>query len=232
MNNADLKRLDINEATCRLVFKSGDVSLHSKTKTRKPQPNYTTIMKPLKLNTAALLGTLAARIERLTHIGTRVTRPSDVIALANELAAINDHGIETQQIDPASTNLPVGSRYLLYTRGATGSGYADICGVSTLPLGPSSDSPNATGDFLNIRRLGARPGLEIGIPATGFAVDDLVLTAANGKVQTFNAAANGTYWVVGRAAKTTTANATEIAYIPTTPYKITVTGGVATVVVA
>jgi hypothetical protein len=185
-------------------------------------------MKKLKLHPAALLGTLAARIERLTAKFSR----TGTVALANELAAINEHGIETLQIDPASTNLPVGTRFLLYTRGASGTGYADVCGAATLPLGPSSDAPYQLGDYFNVRRLGARPGLEIGIPATAFTVDDLVLTAANGKVQTFANIANGTYWVIGRAVKTTTINATEIAYVPTDPYKITVSGGTGTVVVA
>jgi hypothetical protein len=199
-------------------------------------------MKSLKPNTATWLGTLAAHIERLAKCGTRITstiakalvdgRPSGTVALANELALINEHGIESQQIDPASTNLPVGTRYLLYMRGASGTGYVDICGAANLPLGPSADSPSTAGEYINIRRLGARPGEEIGIPSTGFTVDDLVLTAAGGKVQTFNGVANGTYWIVGRACKTTAATVTEMAYVPMTPCKITVTGGTGSVVVA
>lgn len=158
--------------------------------------------------------------------------PGGSVALANELANINEHGVESQLIDPASSNLPVTSRYLLYKRGATGTGYVDICGAADCPLGPSADSPYQVGDIVGIRRLGAHKGLEIGIPATAFTVDDLVLTAASGKVQTFASIANGTYWIVGRACKTTASTATEIAYVPQTPIKITVSSGTGTVVVA
>ncbi|MDE2099105.1 MAG: hypothetical protein KGL39_17760 [Patescibacteria group bacterium] len=182
-------------------------------------------MKSLKLWIAVMLGTLAAGWDRLTK---------SPLALPNELGTFNEHGIESQIIDPASANLPVSSRYLLYTRGATGTGYVDLCGAATLPLGASSDSPYQIGDIVNIRRLGARPGLELGIPATAFTVDDLVLTAANGKIQTFNAVANGTYYIVGRCAKTVpnTGDNIEVPYVPCTPIKITVNAGVGTIVVA
>lgn len=158
--------------------------------------------------------------------------PGGSVALANELATINEHGIESLLIDPASGNLPVATRYLLYTRGATGTGYCDICAAANLPLGPSSDAPYAVGDIVNVRRLGARPGLEIGIPASAFTVDDVVLTAAAGKVQSLATAVNGTYWVIGRAVKTTPATAIEIAYVPEAPFKVSVTGGTATASVA
>lgn len=183
-------------------------------------------MKKMKYLLATLLGTLVAQFER------RFCAPRP-LALANELAAINENGMETLVIDPASASLPVGTRYLMYGRGATGTGYCDVLtNPASLPLGPSSDAPYAVGDYVHIRRLGARPGLEVGIPASAFTVDDVVLTAANGKLQSLATAANGTYWVVGRAAKTTPATAIEFAYIPESPFKVAVVGGVATASVA
>jgi hypothetical protein len=171
-------------------------------------------------------------MEMLSSVWHRCWPADNRIALANELATIDEHGIETQMIDPASANLPVAQRYLLYSRGATGAGYVDLCAQNTLPLGPSSDSPYQIGDYVGIRRLGSRPGLEIGIPATAINVDDLVLTAAGGKVQAFTGAANGTYYIVGRACKTTPATAIEVAYVPETPRKITMNGGTATETIA
>jgi len=119
---------------------------------------------------------------------------------------------------------------LLIARGATGYQYGDLCagGASgSLPLGPSSDSPYAVGDVLNVRRLGARPGLEMGIAAAAITIDHLVYSAAAGKIADLTLAGNGTYWVVGRAAATVAANNStmECPYIPDVPYQVTVSNG-------
>jgi hypothetical protein len=170
-------------------------------------------MKRIKYLLAALLGTVAATFDRLIH--------PQCIALPNELALMNEHGIETLMIQAGTS--PVSGRYLLYKRGAGGQGYCDICTATDFPLGPSSDSPYQDGDFVNVRRLGVRPGFELGIPLAAITVDHLVVPAAAGKVQDITAVvANGTYWVVGRCLKTVAAGAIEVAYAPCVPYAVTV----------
>jgi hypothetical protein len=180
-------------------------------------------MKKLKIQLALMLGTLCDLGERLFKAG----RP---VALANSLGLLNEHGIESLLIDPASTSLPFTNRYLLIQRGASGYQYGDLCagGASgALPLGITSDAAYAVNDVLNVRRLGARPGLEIGIAAAAITIDHLVYSAAGGKIADLTLAGNGTYWVVGRAAATVAANNStmECPFVPDVPYQVTVSNG-------
>jgi len=136
-------------------------------------------------------------------------------------------------VDPASANLPFPGRFLLIKRGASGYQYGDLCtggAGGAMPLGPSADSPYQVGDILNVRRLGSRPGLELGIGAAGQAVtiDHLLVSAAAGCVQDATTiSASGTYWVVGRAAATipSTGSLMEVPYVPVEPYQIVNTSG-------
>jgi len=181
-------------------------------------------MKKLKLQIAIGLGTLFAWKDRLFA-------PRNSVALANNLALINETGIESLFVDPASVNLPFPSRYLLIQRGGSGYQYGDVAQGVNCPLGISSDSPYAIGDVLNVRRLGARPGLEIGlgIAAKTVTIDNLLVAAAGGTVQDASTiTTNATYWVVGRAAATlsTTASTQEVQFIPCVPFKATYTSGV------
>ncbi len=155
------------------------------------------------------------------------------VALANTLGMINDNGIESLIVDPASGNLPFGNRYLLIKRGASGYQYGDLCNGGAggpLPLGPSSDSPYQVGDIMNVRRLGCRKGLEIGIGVAGQAVtiDHLLASAAGGCVQDATTiSTSGTYWIVGRAAATITSTGSlmEVPYVPCVPYQLVNTSG-------
>lgn len=124
-------------------------------------------MKKLKYTIAVLLGTLPAHFERLRRRDAGAPR----IALANELGLMNDGGIETLQIDPAAT-LPIGARYLVYERGSAYN-FGRIAGGVNVPLGVSSDSPFAVGDLFNVRRLGAKKGFELGVPAGAISQDHL-----------------------------------------------------------
>lgn len=197
------------------------------------------------MKSPSLLGTLLAKCERLlqtrtylgTCFGTRVTRPSGrAVALPNALGLIDEHGIESLFVDPASTNLPFPGRYLLIQRGASGYQYGDVCAGGPggpLPLGVSSDSPYQTGDLLNVRRLGARPGLELGIgtPGKSVTIDKLLVSAAGGCVQDVSTlTVNGTYWVVGRATASlsTTGSLMEVPFVPCEPFQIVNTGGTLT----
>ena len=181
-------------------------------------------MKKLKIKIAIGLGTLLAYFDRLSA-------PRTAVALPNTLGLLNDNGIESLLVDPASSNLPFPSRYLLIQRGASGYQYGDVCAggaAGAYPLGISSDSPYAIGDVLNVRRLGNRNGLEVGIAtAAAITIDHLVYSAAGGKIADLTLAGNGTYWVVGRAAATIAAtNSTlECPFAPCVPYQITVSGG-------
>ena len=159
------------------------------------------------------------------------------VALPNALGLINDNGIESLLVDPASVNLPFSGRYLLIQRGASGYQYGDVCAggpAGPLPLGPSSDSPYQVGDILNVRRLGNRRGLEIGIGAAGktVTIDKLLVSAASGCVQDVTTlSVNGTYWVVGRSAATipATGSLMEVPYVPCVPWQIINTNGTFTV---
>jgi len=173
---------------------------------------------------AILLGTLFANIERRFA-------PRKSTVLANSLGLFNEHGIESLLADPASTSLPFGSRYLLVQRGASGYQYGDLCAGGpggALPLGPTADAPYATNDVLNVRRLGVRPGIELGIAVGAVTIDHILVSAAGGKVQDLSTVTvNGTYWVVGRAAATIAANNStlEIPYVPDVPYQVAVSNG-------
>jgi len=150
------------------------------------------------------------------------------VALSNELALMGGPQ-QSLTVDPTET-FPVPTRWLLYQRGST-QNYAKLCTAATLPLGPSPDAPYAAGDIFSIYRLGQVKHFLIGIANTAITYDDLVLTAAAGKVQAFTGCADATYWVVGRCLKTVAAGA-EVAYAPCDPYKITTVAGVGTLVIA
>lgn len=176
-------------------------------------------MKKIKLHFAALPGTFAARMERLFV-------PKRAVALANSgLALMGDHGIETLQIDPNAT-LPITSKYLVYERGSAYN-YARIAGGVNAPLGVSSDSAYALGDFLNVRRFGAHKGFEIGIPGGAITIDHLVCvnTDGSGRIVDLTTLGNGTYWVVGRCKESCLATDIEVAFVPCTPYQLTVSNG-------
>jgi hypothetical protein len=169
-------------------------------------------MKRIKQLMVAVLGTLAATWDRLT-------KPAG-FALPNELALMNEHGVETLIINAGTA--PVSSRYLLYKRGSGGANFCDICTASDLPMGISSDSPYQDADLVNVRRLGLRKGFEIGMAATAITIDHLVTPAAAGKVQDLSLiSAGANYYVIGRCNKTVAALA-EVSFVPCTPYLVTV----------
>jgi hypothetical protein len=147
------------------------------------------------------------------------TAPAGAAALANELGGMVDHGRETLQIDPATT-FPVSSKYLIYKRGSS-QYYAAVADGVNLPLGASPDAPYQAGDFLDVERLGATRGTQLGLAAGAITIDDLVYSAANGLVGDLAMAGHGSYWIIGRATKTVGAANTEVTYIPCFPYLLT-----------
>jgi hypothetical protein len=153
-------------------------------------------------------------------------RPKGVVALANELGGMFAHARETLQIDPSVT-FPVSGKYLVYERGST-LYYAKPTGGVNLPLGISPDAPYQIGDFLDVERFGASEGTQLGYSAGAITIDHLVGSAASGLVQDVTAAANGTYWVIGRAIRTVTVANQEISFLTCAPYQVTVTGGTLT----
>jgi hypothetical protein len=165
---------------------------------------------------------LLVRHSRIGDSGS--LRPKGAIALANELGGMFDRGRETLQIDPAAT-IPVTSKYLVYERGSS-LYYAKPSAGVNMPLGVSPDAPYQIGDFLDVERFGASEGTQIGYSAGAVTIDHLVGSAAGGLVQDVTAAANGTYWVIGRALKTVTVANQEISFLTVAPYQVTVTGGV------
>jgi hypothetical protein len=159
------------------------------------------------------------------RLGLRLSlRPKGAVALANELGGMFAHGRQTLQIDPSIT-LPVSSKYLVYERGSTLYYAKPTAGVN-MPLGISPDAPYQIGDFLDIERFGASEGTQIGYSAGAITIDHFVGSAASGFVQDVTSAANGTYWVIGRAIKTVTVANQEIGFLTCAPYQVTVTGGV------
>lgn len=182
-------------------------------------------MNPFTFIELAVVMAIMILLLSLILIRRAKTRPRP-IALANMLGLINEHGIESLIIDPTAT-FPIGNRYLIYERGATGAQYAQLAAGVNPPLGPSSDSPFQAADIVNIRRLGNKPGLELGIPGGAITIDHLICVAkdGSGKVLDLTLQGNGTFWVVGRSAQTVAATDIEVAYCPDIPYQITVSGG-------
>jgi hypothetical protein len=146
-------------------------------------------------------------------------RKDKPIALANQLGGLFEHGRESLQIDP-STTFPVASKYLIYKRGSS-QYYAAIADGTNMPLGPSPDAAYQAGDFLDVERLGATVGTQLGFSASAVTIDDLVYSAASGLVGDLTTAGHGTFWVVGRAVNTVGAASQEITYIPCFPYQVT-----------
>ncbi len=151
-------------------------------------------------------------------------RPKGAVALANELGGLFDHARETLQVDPTVT-FPVASKYLVYERGSSLYYAKPTAGVN-MPLGTSPDAPYQIGDFLDVERFGASAGTQLGYSAGAITIDHLVGSAAGGLVQDVTSAANGTYWVIGRAIKTVTVANQEISFLTCPPHQVTVTGGV------
>jgi hypothetical protein len=151
-------------------------------------------------------------------------RHPGAVALGNELGGMFDHARETLQVDPSIT-LPVSSKYLVYERGSTIHYAKPTAGVN-MPLGISPDAPYQVGDFLDVERFGSSPGAQLGYSAGAITVDHLVGSAASGLVQDVTSAANGTYWVIGRALKTVSAANQEISFLTCPPYEVTVASGV------
>lgn len=154
------------------------------------------------------------------------------ICLANSVAIGFERGKESFQIDPTAT-LPVGTKYLNYMRGSTIYLAKPSTGGSAAPppLGVSPDAPFQAGDYLNVERFNATVGTQFGVSVGAITVDHLVYDAGAttaGTIGDLSTAGNGTYWVVGRAIATVAAAAQQIAFIPTAPYLLTVTGGVFT----
>jgi hypothetical protein len=146
-------------------------------------------------------------------------RKGKPIALANQLGGLFDHGRESLEIDP-STTFPVASKYLIYKRGSS-LYYAAIADGVNLPLGVSPDAPYQAGDFLDVERLGATVGTQLGYSLGTITIDDLVYSAAGGLVGDLTTAGHGTFWVIGRATNTVGAANLEIAYVPCFPYQVT-----------
>ena len=160
------------------------------------------------------------------------------LALPNALGLFGEK-TETLLLDPASAcnvanpwpgATSQATRFLLVQRGASGYQYGDLAGGTNLPLGVTPDAPINPSDPFAVMRLGAHPGLFLGVSATAVTIDHLVYAAAKGQIADLSLAANGTYWVVGRAAATIAANADlgEVPYVPCVPYQLTVTNGVFT----
>jgi len=155
----------------------------------------------------------------LLRVWDSCTAPPGAVALPNQLGGLFEHGRETLQIDP-STTFPVASKYLIYKRGSS-LYYAALADGVSLPLGVSPDAPYQAGDFLDVERLGATVGTQLGFSAGAVTIDDLVYSVANGLVGDLTTAGHGTFWVIGRATNTVGAANLEIAYIPCFPYQVT-----------
>src|SRR5580658_649942 len=125
-----------------------------------------------------------ANAKRCLHFSFQLSafslRPNRPVALANELGAAFEHGVQTLQIDP-STTLPVASQHLIYKRGST-QYYAAIADGVNMPLGISPDAPYQLSDFLAVSRFGAVPGILQGFSVGAVTIDHLVYSAANGLV--------------------------------------------------
>jgi hypothetical protein len=181
-------------------------------------------MKKFKLLTSALLAALCGACER-------ITRPRGAVALANVVGGSFQTGRDTFIVDSTVTTPVTGGRYLLWEYGVD-QYHAKLADggatLASLPIGASPDAPYQAGDFFTVERLGATPGTVFVQTAGAVTYNHLVVSSGTGLVSDVATVANGTYWVVGRAAFTIAFANGELPIVPVDPYLITVTAGVLT----
>lgn len=115
------------------------------------------------------------------------------------------------------------ARYLLAKRGVSALSI-DVSDGTVAPVGVVEDETPSDGDLtypLNVALLGAVKGTKRAIASGAIAVDATIVADAAGKVKTLPVAA-GTYYVVGKAFGSSSADGDQIQFIPTLPYKVVV----------
>lgn len=102
---------------------------------------------------------------------------------------------------------------------------ADHVAVTTAgtenPLGVCNDEATAAEQYVNICLLGQKPGTVIMSAHAAIAAGDMLVAAADGRVQTLPAT-SGTYYVVGRALNAAAAQDDDVEVAHTLPYPVVV----------
>lgn len=124
-------------------------------------------------------------------------------AFANMGAQAYEQGVITRLADAEVT-----TRYLLGKKGAADGGVA-VCGAAELPLYIIEDEPEI-GDPVACAALGCSNGIRIMVGSGAITEGEDIVTDAGGKVQSEAGAVAGSYFRVGKAMSTITADGDQV----------------------
>jgi len=155
-------------------------------------------------------------------------RPSRLVWLANGSLVNTTHwGEFTKLADPTVT---FSQRYLVCSRDQLGNGeqYIQPYVANTVPFGvvrdmtPTTDTAPSSYPLHGVM-LGMNQDTERMVAGGTINIDDYVYPAVGGTILSLKTAANGTYYVVGKAAVgTVTGSGDSIEVIPSFPFQVTV----------
>lgn len=128
------------------------------------------------------------------------------------IGAINTAGTHGAAFSRFAENA-IGTPHLLLKQG-TADGQVDICGKNDMPYGPAEDAVPVS-EPVGVCALGGG-GTALVVGSEAIDAGDEVYTAASGKVSKLSAVA-GTYYKVGRALTSTTADGDELEVMTSYP---------------
>jgi hypothetical protein len=160
---------------------------------------------------------LAARLPILRRRG--------VFALANVAEGQNLHGQKTFISDVTTA-----ARFLIAKTGSASTNVA-VATNADFPIGVMTDQVGTAGDPVAVSLFGASEGTQkVSVQSVVNFGDWLVVDPANPGYALTKPAANGTYWVFGKALNLTASAAGDIIeFTPCLPRQITIAGGTPTV---
>lgn len=133
------------------------------------------------------------KLTLLAFAGLFVGGLRERFATANAETATGTHKVFSKRADAAHSYT-----HLLVKTGSDAF-HAAVCGAADLPIGSTTDSPDAAEDIFQVDPLNRTDSSRRLRCATALAADVDLYTAASGFVQALPAVA-GTYWRVGRSA--------------------------------
>jgi hypothetical protein len=153
---------------------------------------------------------LLIRAQEALHFG------SNGQCFANAGEGTTPGGKVTRRADAAIT-----TRYLIVKKGTDATHIALNAASTTQPLGVCLDEPAAAEDLVAVQLLGSNVGTVKMVASEAIAVDALVYTAANGKIQDPPAASSGVAYKVGRALQAAAGDGSVIEVEPCFPLSVT-----------
>jgi len=129
---------------------------------------------------------------------------------------VTPYGCKSYKADAA-----ISTRWLLVKQGTDVDHVAINAASTTLPLGVCTDEPTAAEDVIGVQLLGVAGSTVRMVASEAIAVNTLVYTAANGKVQDTPAGSSGVAFKVGRSLTAAAADGDVIEVEPCFPLSVT-----------